>query len=162
MALKDKGGFLADTSQWEKMKKNLMKGQHLAAKVGFFDSYYGPENDNLSVAQVAQWQEEGTDKIPMRPFMRYYTMQLEKDEKLVRELAPFINQIALGTMSWTQLYNKLGIELVTDLKQVIEKWFIPMNAPLTVELKGFNDPLIDTGKMLDSVEYQLGRKSLGG
>ena len=34
-------------------------------------------------------------------------------------------------------------------------WSIPMNAPLTVELKGFNDPLIDTGKMLDSVEYRV-------
>lgn len=162
MALKDKGGFLADTSQWEKMKKNLMKGQHLAAKVGFFDKYYGPENDNLSVAQVAQWQEEGNDKIPMRPFMRYYIMQLEKDNKLISELSPYINQIALGTMSWTQLYNKLGDELVSDLKQVIKEWSVPMNAPLTIELKGFNDPLIDTGKMLDSVEYQLGRKSLGG
>jgi len=36
-----------------------------------------------------------------------------------------------------------------------------MNAPLTVQLKGFNDPLIDTGKMLDSVDYLLGRKSGG-
>lgn len=169
MALKDKGGFLVDNSQWEKMKKNLMKGQHLAAKVGFFDSYYGPENDNLSVAQVAQWQEEGTrggqgngSGIPMRPFMRYYIMKLETDEKLVRELAPFIHQIAIGTMTWTQLYSKLGIELVADLKQVIEKWSIPMNSPSTVKQKGFNDPLIDTKKMMDSVEYQLGRKSLGG
>ena len=61
--------IVKDTRVWESMKKNLKAGKHLSVNVGFFDEMYGPENDNLYVAQVAQWQEEGTDKIPMRPLV---------------------------------------------------------------------------------------------
>lgn len=161
MALVDKGGYLKDDSQWKKMRKNLDRGRHLAAKVGFFqDSTYGPENDNLTVAQVAQWQEEGNEKIPMRPFIRSGFMEKIQQKKwITSEVLRWIDDIAMGRSTWTAMYNKLGPVFVKMMQKEIEDWKIPMNAPLTVQLKGFNDPLIDTGKMLDSVDYLLGRKS---
>lgn len=164
MALVDKGGYLKDDSQWKKMRKNLDRGKHLAVKVGFFqDSVYGPENDNLTVAQVAQWQEEGTDKIPMRPFIRagFMIKEIEKHKWITPQIMSWIDDIAMGKLTWTQFYNRLGPIFVQMMQKEIENWRIPMNAPLTVQLKGFNDPLIDTGKMLDSVEYKIGRKTLG-
>lgn len=161
MALVDKGGYLKDDSQWKKMRKNLERGSHLAAKIGFFqDSTYGPENDNLTVAQVAQWQEEGNEKIPMRPFIRSGFMEKIQQKKwITSEVIRWIDDIAMGRSTWTAMYNKLGPVFVKMMQKEIEDWKIPMNAPLTVQLKGFNDPLIDTGKMLDSVDYLLGRKS---
>lgn len=158
----NKDAFIKDDKVWRDMKKNLMKGQSLAVKVGFFeDAVYGEENDNLPVAQVAQWQEEGTDMIPMRPFIGagFMIKEIEKHKWITPQVNQWIDAIARGRMSWTQLYNHLGPIFVQMMQKEIEKWQIPMNAPLTVELKGFNDPLIDTGKMMDSVNYRLGRKT---
>ncbi|MNQ35947.1 hypothetical protein D3C85_494540 [compost metagenome] len=166
MALKDKGGFLVDDSVWLKMKKNLQKGQHLATKVGFFDKYYGPENDNLSVAQVASWNEEGHNNgglfpgsvTPPRPFLRMYIFKLEQDGKLVQEMAHKIHLVAIGKMTWTTFYNDLGEEAKNDVKEVIKAWDYPPNGPKTIELKGFNNPLQESDVMLESIEYKIGRK----
>lgn len=154
--------IIKDDKVWQNMKKNLMKGQSLAVKVGFFeDAIYGDENDNLPVAQVAQWQEEGTENIPMRPFIRagFMIKEIEKHKWITPQVIQWIDAVAKGRLTWTQLYNRLGPVFVQMMQKEIENWRIPMNAPLTVELKGFNDPLIDTGKMMDSVNYRLGRKT---
>lgn len=150
-------GFIKDTRVWDSMKKNLLKGNYKSLDVGFFDEYYGPENDNLPVAQVAKWQEEGTENIPMRPFMRagFMIKNVEKEGWITAEVKQMLDAVAMGRMTWNQLYHKLGPVMVKIMQKEIEMWPIPMNAPLTVELKGFNDPLIDTGKMLDSVEYRV-------
>lgn len=158
MALKSRNGVLMDDSVWRKMRKNLLKGQCLNVKVGFFeDSVYGPENDNLYVAQVAQWNNEGAVNIPMRPFFYVYMQKLQTNSKMVEEMAPYIHQVAMGLMTWTQLYQRLGAELTAELKEVIKQWSTPPNSPFTVALKGKNDPLIDTGKMMESVNYRLGQ-----
>ena len=41
------------------------------------------------------------------------------------------------------------------MQKEIELWHTPMHAPQSIELKERNDPLVDTGKMLDSVEYRV-------
>lgn len=150
--------IVKDTRVWDAMKKNLKKGKGVSVNVGFFDEYYGPENDNLPVAYVAKLQEEGTDKIPMRPFIRagFMIKNIEKMEWLTPQVKGMISAVALGQMSWNQLYQKLGPVFVEIMKKEIELWHIPMNAPMTIDLKGgVNNPLIDTGKMLDSVEYRV-------
>lgn len=149
--------IIKDTRVWEGIKKNLKEGKHFSVNTGFFDEMYGPENDSLFVAQVAQWQEEGADKIPMRPFMRagFMIKNIEKLDWLTPEVKGMISAVALGSMSWNQLYHKLGPVFVKIMQKEIELWHIPMNAPMTIELKERNDPLVDTGKMLDSVEYRV-------
>lgn len=53
----------------EKARKNLQDIDKKVVQVGFFDTYYGPENDNLPVATVAMWNEEG-EGVQMRSFIR--------------------------------------------------------------------------------------------
>ena len=152
--------FTKDDKVWQKMKKSLMKGQSLAAKIGVFDKYYGEENDNLPVAQVFQWQEEGTENIPMRPAIRYFIMQLEKEGKLIPFISKYLNSVAMGSMTWTQLYDKIGETAAKDLKEVVDQWEIPPNSQSTIDQKGGrNDPLVDTGTMRDSIEHKIGRKT---
>ena len=153
-----KSAFIKDDKVWRKMKANLMKGNSLAAKVGVFDKYYGPENDNLPVAQVFQWNEEGSENNPMRPAIRYYIMQLEKEWKMISFLSKYLNSVALGSMTWTQLYEKIGEVAAEDLKKVVDEWTIPPNSPATIAEKGRDDPLVDTGLMRDSIESKVGRK----
>jgi len=159
MALVDKGGYLADTSAWEKMKKNLLQGRSKVIDLGFFpESVYGPENDNLPVATVAMYNEEGTPDNPMRPFMRYFIEALKKDKKFGKEVARLVNQVAIGKLSWNELYAVIGVELKKDLQKVIIGWETPPNSLKTEEAKGRNDPLVWTGKVRDSVEWRLGTK----
>ena len=152
--------FTKDDKVWQKMKKNLIKGQSLTVKVGVFDKYYGEENDNLPVAQVFQWQEEGTENIPMRPAIRYFIMQLEEEGKFIPFISKYLNSVAMGSMTWTQLYDKIGEAAAKDLKEVVDQWEVPPNAPSTIAQKGGrNDPLVDTGTMRDSIEHKIGRKA---
>lgn len=158
--------FIKDDKVWLTMKKNLVKGQQLASKIGVFDKYYGEENDNLPVAQVLQWNEEGTEGgqgngsgIPMRPAIRYYIMQLEKEGKLIPFISKYLDSVAMGSMSWTQLYDKIGEAAAEDLKKVIDQWTTPPNSESTIAQKGRDDPLVDTGTMRDSIEHKIGRKT---
>ena len=127
---------IKDTRVWDAMKKNLMKGKDFSIDTGFFDKYYGPENDNLSVAQVAQWQEEGTkggqgngSGIPMRPFIRagFMIKNIEKLDWITPEVKGMISAVALGNMSWNQLYHKLGPVFVKIMQKEIELWHTPTN-----------------------------------
>ena len=151
--------FTKDDKVWRNMKKNLIKGQSLAAKVGVFDKYYGEENDNLPVAQVFQWNEEGTETNPMRPAIRYFIMQLEEEGKFIPFVSKYLNSVAMGSMTWTQLYEKIGEAAAKDLKEVVDQWEIPPNSETTIAEKGRNDPLVDTGTMRDSIENKIGRKA---
>ena len=42
-----------------------------------------------------------------------------------------------------------------DLKQMIAEFSTPANSPMTIAKKGFNNPLVDTGIMLDTVDYDV-------
>lgn len=152
--------FHKDTSGWDQMKETIMKSVDKEILVGFFpDSVYGPENDNLPVAQVAQWQEEGVPKknIPPRPFMRVGVgIPLFKRMKKGYYLES-IKRIVEGKSTFEKEYTILGMSLAKDMKQSIEDWTTPKNSELTIKLKGFDDPLVETEKMKNSVEYRIER-----
>ena len=93
----------------------------------------------------------------MRPFMRagFMIKNVEKEGWITAEVKQMLDAVAMGRMTWNQLYHRLGPVMVKIMQKEIEMWSIPMNAPRTVELKTFNDPLIDTRKMLESVKYRV-------
>lgn len=128
------------------------------ADVGFLDGGRGYADGELNVPTVAYIQEYGVSSskrkkkwfIPPRPFMSFSTAIFESkfSNILAKELVSnkYDSQKAIGVAG-------------ESLKQVIQKsiieWSTPPNAPYTVEKKGFNDPLIHTGTMYDSVEYSV-------
>ena len=147
-----------DTSGWEKIKKNLLNNKE-TLKVGFFeDSIYVPENDNLPVAMVAMFMEEGDPvKYPPRPFIRMGFLPRLKTSEYVPVFQQAIKSVLDGQATFKQAYTKLGPVMVKGLQNEIIAWDTPPNSPQTVEAKGFNDPLINTGKMLESVEFKVER-----
>lgn len=150
-----------DKSGWEKLKKNILKGSSLEVQVGVVEpTNYGPENDNLSVAQVWQWQEEGlpAQNIPARPAIRVGFMtpiQKGSYEKLFFES---MVRIADGKSTFKEEYTKIGMKAKTDLKQAVADWDTPPNAPYTVAEKGFNNPLIDSGLLYESIDFKVDKK----
>lgn len=102
------------------------------------------------VAQVAFWNEFGTKRSPPRPFMRF----------TVASKSPRWGN-ALGAALRATQYNardalgQVGRLAAGQMREVILNWREPPNSKLTRELKGFIAPLRDTGKMAQSVDYEV-------
>lgn len=153
--------FSKDTSVWKKVRKNLQDIDKKVTQVGFFDTYYGPENDNLPVATVAMWNEEG-EGVPMRSFIRAgFIETLKKSNEFNEQVYYKIGLVAEGKMNINQLLSSLGPELAQIMKQEIIQFSSPRNAPLTISLKGKDDPLRDSDTMLIAVDWKLGNKGSG-
>ena len=67
----------------------------------------------------------------------------------------------LGRILKANNYNaELSLSLMGEyvkgqLQKSIRDLKTPVNAPSTVQKKGFDDPLIDTGHMINSVDYEV-------
>lgn len=137
-------------------------------RVGFFeDKKY---DDDLPVAQVAQWNEYGTNVdhgVPPRPFMR--PAVFEKKKELTELLRKQYRQAMKDNKNTMEVLNKFGAYVVEKIKAQIDSVHSPENAPITInggwlgrkgkksvyiEGKGGSKPLYDTGFMENSVDYQ--------
>ena len=96
-------------------------------------------------------------RIPPRPFIRFtYNHYKDEWQSLIRR------QIVLlmdGKTTARSLMNAVGRRISNDIKRTIKQMQSPRNAPLTVARKGFDDPLIDTGKLIGSITWKIERKS---
>lgn len=154
----------ADTKAWDKLKKSMLKDSRYEVRVGWFPEHkYGSDNDNLQMAQVAQWQEEGTtggqgngSGIPPRPFMRVGLWAHLTGSRGKDQFEDVMYNIATGQSVLQPLKGSLkGFELV--VKNLMQHWNSPPNAPSTIAQKGFNDPLIETGQLIDAVTAKVAR-----
>lgn len=91
--------------------------------------------------------------IPARPFLR---LTNENNIRLWSDLATQkAYQAAMGQINIDDYFNIVGKRIENDIKDKITQLMNPSNAPLTVERKGKNDPLMDTGKLRDSITYTV-------
>lgn len=145
---------------WNRLKRKLTSfSEDRSIDVGFFsDSKYGPDNDRLQVAQVAAWNDYGSSTNPPRPFMTVYYMNH------VRSVGPEMCRKAfllLLTKNITEVNNYLKTcarDLADELQEIILD-FPGDNSLAWIEQKGFNDPLLHTGHMFDSVALKVRKRS---
>lgn len=142
-----------DKKVWNNLKKSFAKAEMLEDQVGWqADAVYGSDNENLPMAQVANWIEEGvaSKNIPPRPYMRVgFKSALSKganDASFKR----IVTSVANGQDVFKALHKE-GDSFRQTLRQVMIDWDTPRNAPTTVELKGFDDPLIETSELISNI-----------
>lgn len=150
---------------WQQMKKRLTALDGIEARVGWFSGHnYGPENNNLPIAQVAQWNEEGTPAAgwggptPSRPFIRSFFIGLKKSKAFRDFMANEIKHYIEGGGTSRHLAQRVGRFVRQGIRETIEKWTYISNATATIELKGFNDPLVETGTMAKAVSVKIVRE----
>ena len=134
-----------------KLRSHLIKASNnktATVKVGFLDGSTFYENGQ-NVPTVASFNEFGTTKSPARPFFSASVIQSENETRRIVKKGLKKKQDNKQTLS------ELGKSLQEAIQLNIVDWSEPPNAPSTVARKGFNDPLIETGKMFDSVEYKV-------
>lgn len=132
-----------------------MKGSH--TKVGFPKEnpvavVAGAEATNMSeVAQVAFWNEYGTTTIPERSFLRSTIDENRESFKtlMTREVGNIID----GDRSVKSALGLIGEFGTLKVQRKIVNVRTPENAPATIKKKGFDNPLIATGQMRQSVSH---------
>lgn len=126
--------------------KKLADGKIL--RVGFLETETYPDGTN--VAQVAYWNEYGTSKMPPRPFFR----------SMIADKSPGWG-VALGKSLKATDYDVIkslrlvGTGIAGQLTQSVVDFKTPGNAPSTIARKGFDKPLVDTGQMQRSPNFDL-------
>lgn len=123
--------------------------------VGFFeDDKYGPENGNLHVAQVAAYNEFGTSLVPSRPFMSETFGDAMNQIHIGLGMKKVFESVLTNGRSTQRLLRQLGMD-VGDMIQASIDDYPGRNSERWAAVKGFNDPLLYTGKMLNSVKFMI-------
>ena len=151
-----------ETAAGAALRRNLEELAALQVNIGFNDSSgsYKPDGKqsagSVSVAQVAAWNEFGTEHSPARPFMRQtITDQRDKISKFVQNRA---RNVVNGSMDAQTALNGIGSYAKGRMQAEIRDGDFEPNAPSTVARKGSSKPLIDTGRMRQSVVYEITAK----
>lgn len=101
---------------------------------------------DAEVAECAAYNEFGTVGVPQRSFMRS-TFDAEQDN-VISMFSSRFNQ----TQSLIEAAQDTGDIFAYLIKMKIEGGDFTPNAPSTIRAKGHNRPLINTGRMKDSIK----------
>lgn len=142
-----------DLSGLDALIKNVKAIDNMEVQPGFFDDRYGSENDNLYVAQVAHFNNTGTSHAPRRPFMDN-AFEDKSSKVLANKAMSDVFSAVIAGRPVTPALSKLGEAFVDIIKTNIDD-YPGSNSKWWAEFKGFNDPLLYTGRMLDSVKYRI-------
>lgn len=123
------------------------KGESKKLSVGFFDGAAYP--DGTPVAYVASIHEFGGRNTPRRAFMRpAIKANIAKWKQL------FAQRIAKKG-SLAEALTVVGESAAGDVAVALKEVTTPALSPATVRRKGFAKPLVDSGKMLQSITYEV-------
>lgn len=134
----------------DKTMKKLRKlaGSNGRVKVGFPE---GKADDKI--IDRAVWNEFGTKTIPPRPFMRFAMENGVGDFK--REAKIQARRVLAGETTMNGALSRIGLNGVDHIQESIKGLRSPANAQSTIEQKGSDNPLIDTGEMRQSVTFEV-------
>ena len=159
-----------------------LSGKAKVVRVGFLEeaTYPNADGESLPVAQVAYWNEYGTEDIPPRPFFRK-TVKENKD-KWVNA----IKTLVAKSQDIDKVLNTVGLLAQEDIAQSIRDFNDVLNSPITLLLKDrfpmnpqditlkdvrqaatdikkgvkpkgeHNNPLVWTGNMMNRISYEVG------
>lgn len=146
-------GWSDMTPEGKKYFAELEKLSNLEVQVGFQEGEMHIDedgNEDVSLAEVAAYNELGTSTSPARPFMK---QSFENHEKELQEACDQVNKVLSSGGTAESGLETLGTFLKGLVqKEIVEGGFEP-NKPSTVKKKGSAQPLIDTGYMRQSVNY---------
>jgi len=111
--------------------------------------------DGTDLVTIAAANEFGTadGHVPERSFLR--STADEQRPKYATMLGKAIDAVLDGDSPDPALH-RLGAVAVGDVQRKMRAIKQPPNAPSTVAQKGADNPLIDTGRLRQSIEYEIG------
>jgi hypothetical protein len=146
-------GKVIDTDHgWQRIKRDISKLNGHQVKIGLWGSEMA---EGVSVVDYAVYNEFGTSRIPARPFMAH-TYDTQKVQ--VNKFIDFnVGLMEDGKSTPDRVLRVLGEDYQERVRKVIrdaKNWAEP-NAASTVAAKGSSSPLIDHGRMINAVRYEV-------
>ena len=136
---------------WKRIvrKTNFLNGKELQAGV----LWSAGTNRGVEIAYYASVNEYGTKdgRIPSRPFL---AMTSDEQKMWESPVTKAVDKILGGSEVISQL-NTVGEKMVKDIKNNIGKKKYKRLALSTIARKGHDIPLIDSGALLDSIDYEV-------
>lgn len=138
------GNFSKAKEFIEKLKASSQKAVYVGFPAEFDKKVEG--SDNFNLASLAAVLEFGNERIPSRPFLR---QTLAENQEKYTTL--FVKLFESG-VSIDQIYEQIALIAQGDVQQNIVNGKWTANAPSTIKRKKSSKPLIDTGKLRQSVK----------
>jgi hypothetical protein len=135
------------TAELDKLRKTLQTMGAKAVKVGVLGS------DGSDIVQVATFNEYGTQNIPERSFIR--STMTANQAKYAKGLKRAFEAVLDNRIGPEQALGLVGLEVQKDIQARITELRDPPNADATVAAKGSSNPLIDTGRLRQSVTFDV-------
>ena len=146
------------TPDGKKFYKEIEELKKLQVRVGF---QHGEEQDDngADLADVAMWNELGTVHSPARPFLR---QSVDSNASRINSACKSgLQAIARGEKTAKDVLEALGALQKGLIQNTIHNGDFKPNAKSTEKKKGSNRPLIDTGRMRQSVNLVIKPKGEG-
>lgn len=148
---------IRDTPDGRRFKRMLQELSKLEVRVGF-QAGEAQEEDGTDICEVAAYNELGTEHIPARPFLRKSVD--ENVNKINSFMKAKVRDLTHG-VSGEQVLKEIGIFQKDLIQEKITSGGFAPNADSTIAKKGSSKPLIDTGRMRQSVNYVIQKKGSG-
>lgn len=133
--------------------EELEELKKLEVRIGFQS-----ENTEIEVINRAMWNELGTVNMPSRPFMRNsIDWNIDEINRFMKEQ----KEVLMNGGNAREVLENIGLFQKDLIQNEILTGDFEPNAPYTVEKKGSDHPLIDTGEMLRSVNFMIQQKGGG-
>ncbi len=143
------------TPDGERFFREIKKLEKLMLRVGYQQGA-AQEEDGTDICDVAMWNELGTARSPSRPFLAKSVD--ENADKINAFLKAQLKLLAQGRTTAEQIYKQIGVSQKGLIQEKIKNGDFEPNAPRTIQMKGSDKPLIDTGMMRQSVNFVITEK----
>ncbi len=147
------------TAEWDKIHSAVVKAAGVGRlRVGVLASKGGNESrGGITMVELAAIHEFGSpdNNIPARSFIRA-TFLVRRVNALATMQTKLAEKIVLGGMPARRALGILGAWAASEVKKTFTEIDIP--PPLrqaTIDAKGSSKPLIDTGRLLGAVTWEV-------
>ena len=144
------------TPEGKKFYKEIEELKKLQVHVGFQHGDATDEDSGADLADIAMWNELGTVHSPPRPFLRQSVDSNESRIKSACEAG--LKALTRGEKTAKDVLEMLGVMQKGLIQNTIRNGDFAPNAPSTIKKKGSSKPLIDSGRMRQSVNYVIKKK----
>ncbi|MCD7826345.1 MAG: hypothetical protein LUH14_10360 [Clostridiaceae bacterium] len=150
MAVNVRDTVTAEGKKFEKLLKDL---GNLEVRIGI---QQGETNDEgVDLVDIAMFNELGTIHIPSRPFLRD---SVDANADQINTFLQSMKQELLKGGSAESVLKKIGtFQKGLIQEQIVNGNFEP-NKEATIKKKGSDTPLVDTGRMRQSINYVIQEK----
>lgn len=150
MAVNVRDTITAEGKKFEKLLKEL--GQ-LEVRIGIQQGEASEEGVDL--VDIAMFNELGTVHIPSRPFLRD---SVDANADQINSFLQSMKKDLLRGGSAEDVLKKIGVFQKGLIQEQIVKGDFAPNSEATIRRKGSDTPLVDTGRMRQSINYVIQQK----